>query len=103
MMTSLPLGNSKALRANRPAQEPEVVSTPYLTPRNLLASASIFLASGPACQPPLLIDCSTDFIIALYSRLSHELPPYLICFILSLYPVICSFKTFFYRHFRFPA
>jgi hypothetical protein len=56
IMTSDPCGNSKADRANNPAQEPLVVMTPYFIPRNLALSSSNFFASEAVCQFPVLLD-----------------------------------------------
>src|SRR3990167_8859328 len=95
MMTSLPWGNSNALRARSPAQLPLVVSIPYFTPRNLATSSSIFLASEPVCQFPVFILLIIDFSIALSSSLPvMYVPPYLkSCFITILYVQVSNQST----------
>src|SRR3990167_1977099 len=95
MMTSEPLGSSRADKARRPAEEPELVRIPYLTPKNLAASDENNLPSSASCQFLVLREFLIDLIIARSSNKFVTAPPYLIILLffmvvvhILLYPLV---------------
>src|SRR3990167_6148159 len=84
IMTSLPLGNSNALRASKPAELPELVRTAYFTPRNLAVSDENNLPSSASCQFLVLRDFLIDLIIARSSSSPVTAPPYFKIFFMFL-------------------
>src|SRR3990167_4394039 len=86
MTTSDPLGNSSADRARSPADEPELVKMPYLTPKKLAASWLNFAPSPASCQFLVLREFLIERIMALISFESTTAPPYfIILFLIFIY------------------
>src|SRR3990167_23741 len=95
IMTSLPLGNSNALRASKPAEDPELVRTAYLTPKNLAASDENNLPSSASCQFRVLRELRIDLIIARSSSSPVIAPPYFInlLFIFFRFTFSCYYSS----------
>src|SRR3990167_2568080 len=95
IMTSDPLGNSKLLRAKRPAEEPLLVSIPYFTPKNLAASDENNLPSSASCQFLVIREFLIERIMARSSSIPVIAPPYFTILILSNFCFLVAILLYF--------
>src|SRR3990167_4816991 len=95
IITSEPLGNSKADRARRPALLPELVRTQCLTPKNLAASDENNLPSSASCQFLVIREFLIERIMARYSSIPVIAPPYFTILILSNFCFLVAILLYF--------
>ena len=89
IITSKPLGSSKADKARSPAQLPLEVRMLCLTPKNFDNSFSNKAPCSPCCQLRVLMLLSMDLIRAFLSSFPQTAPPYFIilsilCFLVAI-------------------